>query len=94
MNIWNNLHVFDDNALRKVNLLDHCATASTLTSSVVYNAPNKRDNTNNHLLWCKASAAQIVEHQACLNEKTELLLHNFPVVLLDCPGCLSCSILM
>ena len=31
----------------------------------------------------------MVEYQACLTEEAELLQHNFPVVLLDCPGCLS-----
>ena len=81
--------MFDDSALSVVNLSDHSATAITLTPPVFYNAPNKRDNTNNHLLWCKASTVQIVEYQARLTEETELLLHNFPVVMLDCPDCLS-----
>ena len=85
----NNLRVFDDNALGEVNMSDHCTTPITLTPPVFYNAPNKREKTNNHSLWGKASAAQIVEYQACLTEVAELLLHNFPVVLLVCPGCLS-----
>ena len=89
MDMCNNLRVFNDNALGEVNLSDYCAIAITLTATVFHNAPNERDNTNNHLLWCKASAAQIVEYQACLIEEAELLLHNFSVVLLDCPSCLS-----
>ena len=63
MNMYNNLRVFNDNARSKVNLSDHFATAISLIPPVFYDAPNKRDSTKNHLLWYKASAAQIVEYQ-------------------------------
>ena len=89
MNMCTNLRVFDDHTLGELNMSDHCAIAITLTIPAVYNMPNKCDSTNIHLLWCNASAGQIAEYQACLTEEVECLLHNFPMVLHDCPGCLS-----